>query len=766
MLSTSYTYLKKEIYLTENEKLSPEYFSSMADFYIASLVREKYHITMARNYYSSTRDNLDFQFLEDMYGMQNPIDLGFTNIIKPRVDALVGLSLMSEPEFTVAYVDEETIKKVKKEKLEGTIRDINLELQSAISNGITAANEAQKAGAQPQPQSANPTKGDIDILQKIADRYGESFISSYETSAQHILNFIQSDSEIDFANLKKEVSKDYFTTGEAYTKDIYKGEGKDPKKIFVRPEHLFSNRPKHDKDFTNTDVVVTRKQVSVHNILKELGDVITKKDAEDIVTRYSALGAEVHLMVGPVDVMLDPEDLHQMDRAVGNTGYSNGYSSLVGDDVTLYHVEWLASTRIPSGNGGYVYREDRYECYRVGGDIYIGGRKCDEAPRKQDAPWKTTLSYKAVVNASPNGVIESMVNSLREIQDLYDIIMFFRNNTVANSGVSGSRVNTAAIPKALGTKFMDRLTKWITLRKQGVELIDPTEEGANLFQHYGDFSNAISGDSINAINAILESLTVQADVVSGVPRQMLGVIEQRDAVQNVQAGMKQVSVLSLEMFKDIDRALCQGLQESLDLYKWSYKNKPKEGIYKTGTALVPFIVSPTDFSFTSYRVSVVSAGIENPKLIKIQTLATEFAKLGMVDPDVLVKIVNKKSVHEIETILQEAVAKKKEESSNIQQMQQTIESLQAELKKAQADNARLVNNASQQSKEKLALEAQVARDNTRLRERELDIMEDKNKATNKIAEKDIILKSAVVELEKEQLIFSDGKETEVNNNLI
>jgi hypothetical protein len=34
-----------------------------------------------------------------------------------------------------------------------------------------------------------------------------------------------------------------------------------------------------------------------------------------------------------------------------------------------------------------------------------------------------------------NGVIDSMVNS-RELQDLYDIMMFFRNNTVANSGVS------------------------------------------------------------------------------------------------------------------------------------------------------------------------------------------------------------------------------------------------------------------------------------------------------------------------------------------
>jgi hypothetical protein len=84
----------------------------LADFYIAALVRTKGHIAAARNYYSSTRDELDFQYLEDIYGMQNPIDLGFTNIIKPRVDALVGLSLLSEPDFRVAYTDADTIKAV------------------------------------------------------------------------------------------------------------------------------------------------------------------------------------------------------------------------------------------------------------------------------------------------------------------------------------------------------------------------------------------------------------------------------------------------------------------------------------------------------------------------------------------------------------------------------------------------------------------------------------------------------------------------------
>jgi hypothetical protein len=61
--------------------------------------------------------------MEDIYGMQNPIDLGFTNIIKPRVDALVGLSLLSEPDFRVAYTDADTIK-AEEEKLEGVLSEL------------------------------------------------------------------------------------------------------------------------------------------------------------------------------------------------------------------------------------------------------------------------------------------------------------------------------------------------------------------------------------------------------------------------------------------------------------------------------------------------------------------------------------------------------------------------------------------------------------------------------------------------------------------
>jgi hypothetical protein len=55
---------------------------------------------------------------------------------------------------------------------------------------------------------------------------------------------------------------------------------------------------------------------------------------------------------------------------------------------------------------------------------------------------------------------------------------------------------------------------------------------------------------------------------------MLGVIEQRDAVEKCKVGINQVSVLSLEMFRDIDRCLNSGVQETLDNFKWAYRNKP------------------------------------------------------------------------------------------------------------------------------------------------------------------------------------------------
>jgi putative heme iron utilization protein len=70
-----------------------------------------------------------------------------------------------------------------------------------------------------------------------------------------------------------------------------------------------------------------------------------------------------------------------------------------------------------------------------------------------------------------------------------------------------------------------------------------------------------------------------------------------------------------------------------------------KGIYNNGFAVVAIV--STKFSLTDYRVTIISSEIENKKLLKIQALS-EFCKAQAIDPDVLVGIMNRESVHEVE----------------------------------------------------------------------------------------------------------------------
>jgi hypothetical protein len=121
---------------------------------------------------------------------------------------------------------------------------------------------------------------------------------------------------------------------------------------------------------------------------------------------------------------------------------------------------------------------------------------------------------------------------------------------------------------------------------------------------------------------------------------MLGVIEQRDAVENVKVGINQVSVLSWRCLEILTGVLTAAYKKPLTILN-GLTGINLKGIYNNGFAMVPFIVSPTKFSLTDYRVTVISSGIENAKLLKIQALAAEFVKAQAIDPDVLVGIMNK-----------------------------------------------------------------------------------------------------------------------------
>ena len=387
-----------ELRVSEKQKLSKDYFDAEAQRAIDSMVVRKRQIKKARNYYAGKRDMLDFEFLEDIYGMQNPIDLGFNNIIKPRVDALVGLSLLSEPLFSVHYVDKETMLADERIKTKQLKEDL-FEALKKSSKDFRKSEEATKAAGgvknKQEKSLEDKTKEKFESLYK---KYTEDFQSGILIAAQHIIQLIETDYDIDLSNVKKEFSKDYFITGEAYMRRRYMGEGKDPKIELCLPEEIYDNRPKRDKDYKRTNVIVHKRRVSTHQVLKEIGHILTKKEARQISELYINFDDDENRYQRHITTEegLDYGRDSYKDEDYFDNYVEDGFRSneIVEDfnTVDFYHIEWLASSEVSDGKGGYVYREDRYENYRINSDLYVGGRRCDEAPRSADKPWQTSVS--------------------------------------------------------------------------------------------------------------------------------------------------------------------------------------------------------------------------------------------------------------------------------------------------------------------------------------------------------------------------------------
>jgi hypothetical protein len=345
---------------------------------------------------------------------------------------------------------------------------------------------------------------------------------------------------------------------------------------------------------------------------------------------------------------------------------------------------------------------------------------------------------------------------------MYDITIFYRDNLVANSGVSGDRINVAAIPKALGTDFMSRLFKYIALKKNGVELIDPTEQGAALFNAYGSYDNSVNGQSIAAINAILQYIEMQAYITSGTTPQMLGMIEQRDAVTNVEVGIKQALATNGSLFELFRANQVRIMSDLVRTAQISYRGG-KRVSYVIGSDSYIFNIVPQFFSYSDYAISIGYASRDKQKLEDLKNLTKEFVVAGILDPDAVTKATLSDSITEVNRIVTNNWRKKQAENDVIGQAKQQIAQYESQLKELTAE----LNNIKQQLEA-----AKTANDKAKIMEvqrkadeaeKKLKIEEEKRQDLKEYNEQVLKLKEATVQLEREQLYMGTGAEKEIKN---
>lgn len=691
---------------------------------IQDLVYEKVQLKKAYNYYHCIRDAEQFRHIEDNYGIGVPTSIGFTPLIKKHIDVLVGEYLELDPDLQVTCKDEKTVSNIMRDKQLAINKEVYEYLKRYLQNTIVQVFvEGKQAVNDPFIEE------EINKLKKNVDK---SFHSEYEIAAQNILNYIKYSRDLDLKNKMRELFTDLLITGICYYRTKPSAGGKNLKLEILNPLDTFIERNRNEFYLNKSQRSVIRRWLTEEQICQEFYDELTP-EAKAILKDYASKGERNYNTV----FIRQPRNVDGSDNEYTTTRVVPSPGILGGLEVTpvfpwnetgmynynnnpvipVYECEWLEWDKEKS-------RVTRHEGVKIGEEIFITRGESKYIIRSQSNPKECTLSINGLFFSDKNGQPFSLMLNTMDLQDRYDLLMYYRDNLIATSGTVGDWIDIAHIPSALGVELPEKLAKWQAYKKNGMAIIDSSEEGIPLNTTFGGFDDTVKAQSIQAIQIAIDSVEQQASKITGVLTEKLGDIQQRDAVSNVKVGIRQSTTLTKQYFYAMDLMYKEVNYDLLNLAKLVFKNGIQGTIILGNKLQKVFTALPEYYTVTDFDIHIQDSTDTFQARQTLTQFGGELIKSGQADPAMLINIITAKNLTEMKDYVEEAIETRKQENNQLQQMQQQMQQLQQqnqqlqqELQKAQSENKRLNSQIQQNNnqkwdieKKKVALQEQEIRD--------------------------------------------------------
>ncbi len=729
-----------------------QHVQNKLDYYIGNYVWDKQETRKARQYSMGIRTNSDYKYLEDNFGIGTPASLKFYPLITLRMNILKGILLSKELKSQVTAVDDYTIKKEQEER---SAR--NHKKSKEIFNSLMSAKSEEEFA---------------DSHKKIEGQYAEKVDSSFQSAAQHIVNFILNSSDFDIQDKLEKIFDEFLIANEYAIRKLPNVKNTIPMVEVCPSEDFFFMKGKSSNDIQDSDAVVYRRYMTKRQVIMELGGYMSRTEKEEFLKDNDIILGANNSYIKDYNISRYGYDSYFMDVSLYDAYYRN-----LNDVVEVYHVQYKEAETISREPitfdeklmafvSGKKKREDSieqlYEGYRVGVKYYLGLGKKVYPDRDYKDYRRVRFDYQGASYNNFRSKVNSVVANTIDIQDMIDIMIFHRENLTALSGVRGSRVNIAAIPKAFGANLMDRLKVFKALKKNGDEYYDFTQPGAELFQQAGDFNNSLDGNAVLALNSIVQLLEQEADSVFGINPEMRGQIEQREAVSNVRAGIKFISYATKKYYTYTDSALENILFMLLDGIKKSYPDG-YSGVYYIGESREIFKVSPQWYSVSTFIVSIKSEDSDIIDMEKLRAAIREFASAGLVKPELAIMGATMTSRQEIHDLALRGLKEREADGSEIQKMKEYIGQMEQQMGQLQKQSEASAKEVEQWRKRNLDI-----------LEKKLELEKMKITGDTNTANKELITKEKIetrkldeisrrTNLEREQIYAENGTAKEVKN---
>ena len=676
--------------------MSQEELVRKTDNAINELVYDKTELRKAYNYYNCKRDKEQFRYLEENYGIGQPTNIEFIPLIRKHVDALVGEQIDVPILSKVSCKDTETVNNIFREKQIKISTECFKLLQSNLRNNLLRL-------------IGNQEMQDLNIkeqLDKLVTDINENFISEYEIAAQNVVDYIIQSRNIDLTTKLRQLYVDLLVTGYTFFRVHPSPSGNNIQIECLNPLNVFPELNINSPYVNESNRIVVRTFLTRNQVLAKYGEKLNREDIKKIKELWrDHLGIQngSYYVRSYETAMGTPatDGIRAGEEVV--PGYPEHYwydNNL----IPVYEVEWIETDK--------DFIEQRYSSVRIGDEIYILNGKDENVIRTKDFPEKAFLTVNGVWFNNRGSKPYSMVLNCMVLQDKFDLAVFYRDKLIANSGSIGDWINMPTIPAFLGDQMEERIMKWLAYKKAGIGLIDTSQEGqvntgqAPLNTMFNGFDDTVKAQAVQAIQMVIDSIEATASSITGVFRERLNGIQQRDAVTNVQVGINNSFIVTKQWQFQMNLVTREILLDALNCAKIVYK----DGL--TGTLILGnklqkiFTALPEYFTLTDHDIHIITSSEVIKEMEQIKALVPEFIKAQIVSPDILMDIMTSKSLSEMKAKVKQSMRKQKEENNQIQQLTQQLEQMQSQLQQTSQQLQQAQQKIEQLNEAKLNLEQQ------------------------------------------------------------
>lgn len=747
--------------MTEDEREDVRYLKAEIDFTIgACITSSKEELIRAYDLRNGHRSEEKFEYIWKAYGIEFPGQMRHVPVLRSMFDVLVGQEWSTPIGFFVSGRGKDTLMAIQEERKNAILRDIRVMLAGEIERALQQLQDA-RIDPQAAVQQGNPyaerTQTEINKLEK---KYRKGFKSLLEIGATDMLHFL-----IHRLGLKLNFNtmfEDLITAGQEYYQVKVLRVGEKPLFRVLNPLNLFYQKGTDTKFIKDCMRAVYVEELTPEEVINQFGHLMETAHLKEFTETYRGyLGGGHWISSGKELEILQAGEASKRRK-----------ESMHMPLVKVYHTEWKANNTIEYEEDELAYdskyarkvikrsrkrkfRLDRYEGIRIGDRYHVAMGKSKHIFRPDDDPSYCGLTFNGVCYNDRNGEPYSLVLKTEDISDKIDVLHYHWENLVAMSGTKAVAVNFADIPAWMGPDPITRAMKWLGYVKQGMALVDYTQEGQGVgkFNNQGDYDLTLS-NSISVIIEMLRFLEDAASKITGVSRQRMGQLTQNDLKSTAEMAENNSSLVTHALYSLHNEVIRAALSDLLEASRICY-SEGITGSYVLGKAEQKiFRLEAGQLGLMNMDIHLTDDQDERRMLDQYKGITSEMIANGLVDPIEVIDVFSAKSMADLKNRLEETQADKQQ--NNTSQLQQQLEEYQKELQKLQ-------QNIDGFKQAELQMKQQEMARKIALDEEDIKIRREESNRTAAQKDRELDLKEELLKLEAAEIQIGKGNRGETKN---